>query len=156
MARPVLTVPRWAYGGSSSKLEPDTAKKELGWIVEIPTLQNWNWIMYSQGEFIKHFDEDKAEKIKARVSGLTIETVAPNESLLLSNSLSRVVDISSDIVDNDVVEIKDSALAANDTDFVTINAPAGFTFEDGSSDCIMNIAGATFTFLVNGAKLYLV
>lgn len=46
---------KWAESGSI--LEPDDAKKQLGWIAEVPTFQFMNFVLNRQDEFNAHVNE---------------------------------------------------------------------------------------------------
>lgn len=59
----------WADAGD--KIKPDDGKIQTGWLVEIPTRQNENWIQNRQDQFIAHVNQhgiatwdDKTEYLK--------------------------------------------------------------------------------------------
>lgn len=45
----------WAKSGE--KREPSDAKKDIGWVAEIPTFQDFNWLDGRQDEFIAHVNQ---------------------------------------------------------------------------------------------------
>lgn len=46
-----------AWARSGEKREPSDAKKDLGWVAEIPTYQDFNWLDGRQDEAIAHFNQ---------------------------------------------------------------------------------------------------
>lgn len=52
--------PEWASGGSAAIIEPGSAKKALGWIVEKPPHQTQNWLSKLYYDWVNYF-EDKTD-----------------------------------------------------------------------------------------------
>jgi len=57
MARPTQ-LPEWATGGSAAVIEPSAAKKLLGWVVEKPAHQFFNWWQELVHDWIKYMAEE--------------------------------------------------------------------------------------------------
>lgn len=55
VTKPDVRVP-WADTGA--KTDPGVAKNTLGWIAEIPTHQNFNWLLNKHGAFCAHANEN--------------------------------------------------------------------------------------------------
>lgn len=45
----------WAKLGD--KIEPSDTKKDMGWVEEIPTYQDFNWVMNRQDTAIAHMNQ---------------------------------------------------------------------------------------------------
>lgn len=57
MAIKPLKKPEWASGGSAEIIEPGPAKKLLGWIVEKPPFQFFNWLFNTIYLWVNYFEE---------------------------------------------------------------------------------------------------
>lgn len=58
--------PEWADGGGSAIIEPSDAKKALGWVVEKPPHQFFNWLLNLIWQWIVYFElETDALQIEA-------------------------------------------------------------------------------------------
>lgn len=58
MATPPVIDARWAYDPLALKQDPGTGKREIGFAVEIPTVQTMNWQLYNIGEWIAYLTEE--------------------------------------------------------------------------------------------------
>ena len=162
--KPSIGLPQWATTPESGALiEPPTGKKDTGHqfvttvdgtFGEKPRMGYENWLKNPTYEWLNYLFA--VRNLEGRVSALETDTILPNESVVFTALETRIVTISDTVVDNDFIEIKDGAGTASETAPIIINAPAGFTFEEGSTDAEMQIPRATFTFRVLGTTLYLV
>ena len=61
MATRPTSDPTWATGGSAVKINPTTAKREIGWTNgEKPPAGFWNYTQNSVGDWIEYLDESAA------------------------------------------------------------------------------------------------
>lgn len=161
--KPSINLPKWATNPpvASAVEEPPEGKKESGYIYAIiptkgekPIINYDNWLSLSTYEWIKWLSENT--NLSSRVSNNTSDTVAPNETLILTNAAQRTITISDTITDGDKIEIKEASGNASEIDSIIINAPAGYTFEEGSTDAEIQVSYMCLTFKVFNNKLYLV
>ena len=66
MSTKPTTKPEWASGVSAAIVEPGGAKKALGWIVEKPPHQFFNWLQYWTNQWIDYF-EDKTDELQTEL-----------------------------------------------------------------------------------------
>lgn len=69
MSTKPLVKPEWATGGGAAVIEPGAVKKGLGWIVEKPPHQFFNWLHKLTYDWIFYFEE-KTDELQAQVDGV--------------------------------------------------------------------------------------
>lgn len=76
--------PEWADGGSAGIVEPSGAKKLLGWVVEKPPYQFFNWLFNLLYQWIEWIDQGYRP--------MTAVTAAGNTAVPLGASVDYAVD----------------------------------------------------------------
>jgi hypothetical protein len=123
----------WADGGD--KIKPSDDKIQEGWLPEIPTRQNFNWLDNRQDQFNAHVNQhglpvwDDQTEYQANKS----YTAGSNGTIYISKALSRGID-----------PVEDTAEVYWEQAFVTVNGYAGGKRYSG-----YEVFSSDFTALVN-------
>lgn len=70
MAKPTLK-PIWATGGGAAIVEPSGPKKALGWVVEKPPHEFFNWLLNLIYQWIEWFDLGHQSVLSVTAAGTT-------------------------------------------------------------------------------------
>lgn len=72
--------PEWADGGSAVITEPSGAKKLLGWIIEKPPYQFFNWLFNLIYQWINWFDQGYQPMTTVTAAGATVVALGSSKS----------------------------------------------------------------------------
>lgn len=92
MAKP-NKVPTWATDGGAEVTEPSAGKRAIGWILERPAYQYFNWLFNLIGQWLGFLDAQFVDGGLNRINSGTTFPAAPNDNdvfLLLTNDNTEV------------------------------------------------------------------
>lgn len=145
--------PEWADGGSAVIIEPSDPKKALGWIVEKPPYQFFNWWKNLTYQWIQWFDQAFRNIQLVTAAGTTTLSVASVHVMADATLGNQVIQLP-DVTSKDGMEVSVTMIATASSHTVTVSAQSGKVISDTQNQIISNVF-TTLTMVSYGSNWYL-
>lgn len=147
--------PEWASGGTGIT-EPGAPKKILGWIVEKPPFQFFNWLFNLIYLWIQWLDQgyEGTTAVNFAMTTAGVYTVPLGSTHLMVDTTGGAITLQlPDVTGNDGMKVRATKVSV-DTNAVTITASSGKKISDATSQ-ILDAQFNSFGMTAYGGNLYL-
>lgn len=149
--------PQWASDGTTGQIvEPSTAKKALGWIIEKPPFQFFNWLFNLIYQWVEWFDQGYEGVVFVNYAATTTGTytVPLGSTHLMVDTTGGAITLQlPDVTGNNGMKVRATKISV-DANAVTITASSGKKISDATSQ-ILDTQFNSFGMTAYGGNLYL-